>query len=80
MLVDVLTAFLIALLLEMLALCSKHLKRYVIFIFCILVSIVYFIGRCPIAFIGEIDLAIWMALVIIYDIFLNTLIEKIWRR
>lgn len=80
MIIDILTAFVVALLLEMLTFGSKHLKRYVIFVFCMIIAFVYFVGRVPVAFIGEIDLAIWMALVIIYDTFLNTLIEKIWRK
>lgn len=65
MIVDIIIAFLIALLMNI---GNKYLKQITIFASCLTTIIVYFVNGCQINFIGEIDFGIWITFVIIFDI------------
>lgn len=71
MIADILMALVVAVLFEMMSLISKHFKTITIFVSCAVIEFVYFIGRCPIEFIGEIDLAIWILLVITFNVLIT---------
>lgn len=77
MIVDVLTAFVIALLLEMFALINKYVKQIVILVCCLTFIFIYFVSGCQIDFIGKIDLAIWIIFVIMFDTTLVFATKKI---
>ena len=77
MIVDILMAFATALFLEMLALTNKRFKQFIILIICLAIIFIYFISGYQLNFIGEIDLAIWIMFVIIFDMVLMFTIRKI---
>ena len=67
MMVDILMAIVIAIFLEMLSTINTYLKNIAILLNCITIISIYFICGCKINFIGQMDLSIWLALVIIAD-------------
>ena len=70
---DIGMAFVIALLIRMFAMTNKYLKYIVVSAVCISLISIYFINGCEIGFIGEMDLAIWIVFVILFDMFLDLL-------
>lgn len=79
MILDILMAFIIALLIEMASFCDKCAKQIVIFICCLTLVLWYFTNGYQIGFIGKIDLAVWIMLVILFDIslmFINKCIKR----
>lgn len=76
MFTDIYMAFVIAMLFKALSLSSKTLAKLLIFMSCLTLIITYFVNGCSIYFIGEIDLAIWILCVIVFDA-LITFIEAL---
>ena len=64
---DISMAFVIAILIELFSLISKRFKRFIIFVWCIIIIHTYFANGCQINFIGEMDLAVWMVFVIMFN-------------
>ena len=67
---DIGMAFVIALLIRMFAMTNKYLKYIAVSTVCISFISIYFRNGCEIGFIGEMDLAIWIMFVILFDVFL----------
>jgi len=76
MITDILMAFVIALLLEMLSF-NKYIKPIAISMCCLTIIFIYFINGCQLDFAGTIDLAIWIIFVIMFDIVLMFVGKKI---
>lgn len=70
---DIGMAFVIALLIRMFSMTSKYLKYIVVSTVCIEFISIYFRNGCEIGFIGEMDLAIWIMFVILFDVFFDLL-------
>lgn len=77
MVVDILMAFVIALMIRMFSITSKYLKYIVVSTACITLMSIYFTNGCVIEFVGEMDLSIWIAFVILFDVFLDLLEDGI---
>lgn len=73
MIADIMIAFVIALIIRMFSLTSKYLKYIVVITMCITLITIYLNHGCTIGFIGEMDLAIWIVFIIIFDIALDLL-------
>ena len=77
MIADILIAFVVAAMIEMVSLNSYRLKKIMISIICLTIIIVYFLNGRKIDFAGEIDFAIWILFVILFSILLTILSNKI---
>lgn len=64
---DVITAFTMALFLQLFTLLGKKIRKFIILVFSYTGIFTYFICGGNIDFIGNIDLAIWILLIIIFD-------------
>ena len=67
---DISMAFVIALMIRMFALTSKYLKYIVVTTMCMTLIAIYFKNGSTIGFIGEMDLAIWIVFVVLFDMLL----------
>lgn len=70
---DIGMAFVIALMIRMFAMTSKYFKYIVVSTLCITLISIYFRNGCEIGFVGEMDLAIWIVFVILFDTLLDLL-------
>lgn len=77
MTVDISMAFVIALIIRMFALTNKYLKHLAVFTMCVTLISIYFRNGNTIGFIGEMDLAIWIVFVVLFDILLDLLVNGI---
>ena len=75
--VDISMAFIIALMIRMFALTNKYLKYMVVLTMCVTLTSIYFNNENTIGFIGEMDLAIWIVFVVIFDTLLDLLVNGI---
>ena len=73
MIADIIMAFVIALIIRMVSLISKYLKYIVVITMCITLITIYLNYGCTVGFIGEMDLAIWIVFIILFDIALDLL-------
>lgn len=73
MVADIRMAFVVALLIRMFSLTSKYLKYVVVATTCLTLITSYFTHGCTIDFVGELDLAIWISFIILFDILLDFL-------
>lgn len=73
MIIDIFMAFVMACIIKMFDLMDKYFRPIVIFTICITLILIYFLNENTIHFIGDIDFAIWIIFVILFDIILNLL-------
>ena len=73
MVADILMAFVVALLLEMFGLINKSFKPATIIGCCISLIAVYFLDESSLNFIGEMNFAIWILFVALFDAILTLL-------
>lgn len=72
---DIITAFTMALFLQLLTLAGKRFRKIAILSFCYTGIFTYFICNKNIDFIGNIDLSIWILFIIIFDSLIARLIK-----
>lgn len=77
MIADILMAFIVAALIEMISLNNKYIKRIIISIICLTNIIVYFSNGNKFDFIGEMDYSIWLFFVILFNILISFIADKI---
>lgn len=63
MFVDIMMAFVIALLIE----CISLNKQIMILMACVSIIIIYFVSGCQLDFIGKIDFGVWIIFVILFN-------------
>ena len=71
MITDILMAFDFALLIQIFLFIGTNFKRIIVFTFCITIIFIYFITGCKIDFISQIDFAIWITFIIMFNEMLN---------
>lgn len=71
MITDILMAFAFALLIQIFLFIGTNFKRIIVFTFCITIIFIYFITGCKIDFISQIDFAIWITFIIMFNEMLN---------
>ena len=77
MIADILMAFVVAVLIEMISLNSYRFKKIMVSIICLINIIIYFLNDRNIDFVGEVDYAIWILLVILFNTLLTIISDKI---
>lgn len=78
MIVDIMMAFIMAILLM---LCSfSDLKDFVTFIFCFTVAFIYIVTGWQLDFIGKMDFGAWIMFIIIFDKILMFIINRFIRK
>lgn len=77
MFTDIMMAFIIAMVIELLSLGIKTFKQFLICFVCILIITMYFIFDNQINFIGEIDFEIWIIFVILFNNIITIGINKL---
>jgi hypothetical protein len=69
---DIIVAFAVALLFNMFGQMGRIFKKLLVFVACATLVVVYFING-PLTFIGSIDLSVWIMVVIMFDIAVQSL-------
>lgn len=77
MFVDILMAFMFAMLLEWFYFVNKNFKYIVSFVACITIVLIYFLNDCKIEFAGTIDFSIWIIFVIMFDRLIRFAMNKL---
>lgn len=77
MLLDIMMAFVIAMMIELLSFGNKVFKQFLICFICISIILIYFISECQIGFIGKIDFEIWILFVILFNNIITIVINKL---
>lgn len=77
MFTDIMMAFIIAMVIELLSLDIKAFKQFLICFICILIITMYFIFDNQINFIGKIDFEIWIIFVILFNNIITIGINKL---
>lgn len=71
MIADILMAFCVAIMIEMISLNNYRLKKIMISIICLTIIIVYLLNDRNINFLGETDFAIWIIFVILFNVLIS---------
>lgn len=77
MFIDIMMAFVIALLIEGISLGSMIFKQIMISTVCISIITIYFVSGCQVDFIGEIDFEIWIMFVVLFNNIITIGINKL---
>lgn len=77
MISDILMALIVAILIEMVSLNNKYMKRIMTSIICLTNIIAYFLNGNKFNFIGTMDYSIWIFFVILFNILLSFITDKI---